>query len=187
MKVGKIRRILDHKFFKAKYPITPQYDQVDCGPAALLSILKYYGGDASLVYLRELCQVDVEGTTMLELVNAAKSLGFDANGATGEYEDLMKEDMPCIAHVILETGLNHFIVIWEIDSKGVLVGDPGRGKYKLSKEEFIDIWKQKAVILLKPKDNLYTSTSSSWFSWIIAYVKKELSQSCIIPDSEKPL
>ena len=161
------------KLSKGKHLIVQQYDQIDCGPAALLSVLKYYGGDASLVYLRELCKVNVQGTTMLEMVNAAKSLGFEAYGATGEYEDLMKENMPCIAHVILETGLNHFIVIYKIDSKGVLIGDPGKGKYRLSKEEFLNIWKQKAVILLKPKPNLYTSTSPSWLRWIIGYLKKQ--------------
>jgi len=161
------------KLFKRKYPVILQYDQIDCGPAALLSVLRYYGGDATLVYLRELCKVNVQGTTMLEMVNAAKSLGFEASGATGEYEDLMQEKMPCIAHVILETGLNHFIVIYKIDSKRVLIGDPGKGKYRLSKEEFINIWKQKAVILLKPKENLYTSTSPSWLSWITGYLKKQ--------------
>jgi len=45
--------------------IVKQYDQIDCGPAALLSVLKYYGGDASLVKVRDLCKMGVSGSTML--------------------------------------------------------------------------------------------------------------------------
>ena len=168
-----INKILSPSILKTKYPIIRQYDQIDCGPAALLSVLKYYGGNASLVTIRELCQTNVQGSTMLDIVSAAKSLGFDVFGASGEYEDLMKEQMPCIAHVILETGLNHFIVIYKIDTKKVFVGDPGKGKYKLTRETFIDIWKQKAVVLLKPKESLYNYKPPSWIEWITPYFKKQ--------------
>ena len=160
------------RLFKQKFPLIRQYDLIDCGPAALLSILKYYGGDANLVHMRDLCKVDVNGTTMLDLVNAAKAVGFKAYGATGEYEDLMKETMPCIAHVVVENSLNHFIVIYKINSKSVLVGDPGEGKYRLKREDFIKIWKQKAVILLKPEVALCDHFTPGWITWITGYVRK---------------
>lgn len=164
---------LNHKLLHAKYPVVRQYDQIDCGPAALLSVLKYYGGDASIVYTRELCQTDIKGSTMLDLVRAAKTLGLDASGATGEYEELMKESMPCIAHVVLEDGLQHFMVLYKIDSKGVIVGDPGKGLTRLSKDQFIEIWQQKAVILLKPKTDLYNYKPPGWVEWIVGYLKKQ--------------
>ncbi|NOZ62530.1 MAG: hypothetical protein GXO74_12730, partial [Calditrichaeota bacterium] len=44
----KAKKIFHPSFFLKKYPVIRQYDQIDCGPAALLSVLKYYGGDASL-------------------------------------------------------------------------------------------------------------------------------------------
>ncbi|MBN2031387.1 peptidase domain-containing ABC transporter [bacterium] len=160
-------------FNKSKYPVIRQYDQIDCGAATLLSVLKYYGGNASLVHVRELCQVDVKGTTMLEVVRAAKALGFDSRGATGDYEDLMKEKLPCIAHVILESGLQHFLVVYKINLKGVLVGDPGKGVYKLTKNEFVEIWKKRAVVLLEPKNHLHDDTPPSWFQWIIGYLRKQ--------------
>ncbi|RKY75136.1 hypothetical protein DRQ07_12360 [candidate division KSB1 bacterium] len=154
------------KLFKNRFPVVRQYDRVDCGPAALLSVLKYYGGNASLVYLRELCNVNTQGTTMLEIVNAAKTLGFNAYGAAGEYEDLLNENMPCIAHVVVENGLNHFIIVYRIDEKGIVAGDPGKGICKLSKAEFEKIWKKKAVILLKPGNDLYNYKPPNWFNWI---------------------
>ena len=161
------------KLFKNRFPVVRQYDRVDCGPAALLSVLKYYGGNASLVYLRELCNVNTQGTTMLEIVNAAKTLGFNAYGAAGEYEDLLNENMPCIAHVVVENGLNHFIIVYRIDEKGIVAGDPGKGICKLSKAEFEKIWKKKAVILLKPGNDLYNYKPPNWFNWITSYLKEQ--------------
>lgn len=165
--------MLKRKIFQSKYPVVRQYDQIDCGPAALLSVLKFWGGDSSIVHIRELTHTDASGTNMLGLVNAAEKLGFQAHGATGEYEDLMKEQMPCLAHVVLDNRLQHFVVIYRIDAKGVLVGDPGKGLYKLAKKDFLAIWKQKAVILLTPNEKPFLQTPTHWFKWIFAYFRKE--------------
>ncbi len=78
----KPRRLLKKKIFQRKYPVVRQYDQIDCGPAALLSVLKFWGGDSSIVHIRELANTDAGGTNMLGLVKAAEKLGFQAHGAT---------------------------------------------------------------------------------------------------------
>ncbi len=162
-----------HSIFRKKYPVIKQYDQVDCGPAALLSVLKFYGGNTSLVQLRELTNTSVNGSTMLDVVNAAKKIGFDAFGASGKYDDLMKEKMPCIAHVVVDEVLNHFVVVYKINAKKVKLGDPGKGVYNLSRLEFEKIWKSKAVVLLKPTENLLNEKTVTWFNWILNYLKKD--------------
>jgi len=167
-----IKKILGIIFNKFKYPIVRQYDQIDCGPASLLSILKYYGGNSNLVHIRELCQVDSKGSTMLGLATAAKQLGFDAYGATGEYDQLLQEKMPCIAHIVLENGLNHFVVLYKTTRTKVLIGDPGRGLYKLAKKQFLDTWKKQAVLLLEPKTTIFNSVTSNWLNWMIRHLKK---------------
>ena len=167
------KRLLKRKIFKSKYPVVRQYDQIDCGPAALLSVLKFWGGDSSIVYIRELVNTDISGTNMLGLVDAAETLGFKAHGATGEYDDLMKESLPCIAHVVLDNRVQHFVVIYRIDEKGVLVGDPGKGLYNLAKKDFLEIWKQQAVVLLSPKEKLFLQSPPHWLKWIFAYFRKE--------------
>lgn len=159
--------------FRSKYPLVKQYDQKDCGPAALLSILKYYDGNSSLPYLRELCNTNLQGSTMLDLVNAAKSLGFKAIGASGEYDDLMIEKMPCIAHVVIDESLNHFVVVYKIEKTKIYISDSGKGKYWLSKDEFLKIWKSKAVILIKPEKELLKMQTPQWYNWIYSYIKKE--------------
>ncbi len=85
----------------------------------------------------------------------------------------MKEKMPCIAHAIVDNQLEHFVVIYKIDAKEVLIGDPAKGLYKISKDKFLEIWKKQAVILLSPIDKLYNINPPNWLSWIFAYFKKE--------------
>jgi ABC-type bacteriocin/lantibiotic exporter with double-glycine peptidase domain len=70
--MNKIKKIFRAKLLNTKFPLIRQYDQIDCGPAALLSVLKFYGGNASLVSMRELCETTTQGSTMLDLVKAGE-------------------------------------------------------------------------------------------------------------------
>ena len=64
---------------------------------------------------------------MYDLVCAAQELGFKARGAVGSYSDLLQEAMPCIAHISMPDGLQHFVVIFKMSDTHLLLGDPARG------------------------------------------------------------
>jgi ABC-type bacteriocin/lantibiotic exporter with double-glycine peptidase domain len=176
-------RTIAHRSSKSRYPVVRQYDHADCGPAALLSVLKFWGGDASLVHIRELAHTDAQGSTMLSLVRAATALGFRARGASGDLDDLAREQMPCIAHVVLPEGLHHYLVIYKIEARGLLVGDPGRGRYRLSRDAFTALWVSRAVILLTPERPLCHAPARHWISWVASHFREEttwLSQSIFL-------
>ncbi len=154
-------------------PLIRQYDQLDCGPAALLMVLRCYGGNTTLVRARQLCRTDTQGSTMLDLVHAAEKMGFKAWGASGSVADLAKEKMPCIAHVVLESGLQHFLVIYRIRKEKLYAGDPGKGRYTLTRSEFEKIWKHHAVILLQPAGPLMNEPSRSWLTWLASYLRQQ--------------
>jgi len=160
---------------RSKYPLVRQYDQLDCGPAALLSVLRFYGGDTSLVHTRQLCRTDLQGTTMLDMLRAARALGFKAAGARGNYEELIRERMPCIAHVHLAEGLSHYLVLYKAQAGRLFIGDPGRGRYWLRREEFEKIWRERAVLLLEaePPAELLRRDSGSWLRWIWGYLLRQ--------------
>jgi ATP-binding cassette subfamily B protein len=159
--------------YKKKYPLVRQYDQADCGPAALLSVLKYHGGNDNLVHVRELCQTTSEGSSMLDLVYAAEKLGFEAKGGQGNYEALRNEKLPCIAHVHIYNGQTHYLIIYKITETHLLIGDPGKGMYKSSREDFERVWNSNAVILLNPGKTLYKEDQRYWSKWILSYFKRE--------------
>ena len=163
------------RLFNHKYSLVRQYDSRDCGPAALLSVLKYYKGEASLSHIREITDTGINGSTMFGLMKGAKLLGFEARGVTGNYEDLFKEHMPCIAHVILKDMHHHYVVIYKIYSDSVLIGDPAKGLCMLGKSELLDIWKKKAILLLKPTGKVYRDKYQSVYGWILQYLIREKS------------
>lgn len=158
---------------RPRHPVVRQYDRIDCGPAALLSVLRFWGGDASLVRVRELARTDASGSSMLSLVQAAASLGLKAEGARGEYENLLKVELPCIAHVVVDERMNHFAVVYRADERGVLLGDPARGLRRLSRAEFEAIWKTRSVVLLEPGEALLKERVPHWTAWIGAYFRRE--------------
>jgi ABC-type bacteriocin/lantibiotic exporter with double-glycine peptidase domain len=59
-------------------PEVVQTSAMDCGPAALTSLLEGHGVAASYGRLREACQTDVDGTSIDTLEEVANQLGLDA-------------------------------------------------------------------------------------------------------------
>ncbi|MFC1639558.1 peptidase domain-containing ABC transporter [Gemmatimonadota bacterium] len=161
------------RLWTPRYPTVRQYDRTDCGAASLLSVLRFHGGDASLVTVRELTHTGVQGTSMWLLREAAQQLGFNATGASGSYDDLKNAALPCIAHLVLEDGRPHFVVVFRITEKGVLIGDPARGLRSTSKEDFCRDWKSQAVLLLTPTEELHRTPAPHWVSWVSGYFRRE--------------
>lgn len=127
----------------------------DCGVCCLLSIIRFYGGDVSLEYLRQITNTDRNGVSALDLINAAKKIGFDAYGVSGDLEKINENNLPCIAHVIINRKYKHFIVIYSIDNnrEKITVMDPTLGKRSLSFAQF-KLLSSSNYIFLKPLKRL---------------------------------
>lgn len=104
---------------------------MDCGPAALASLLNGCGIDVSYPRLREACQTDVDGTSIDTLEELAVRFGLDAEQVMLPVDVLLEPDnghLPCIAVVTLPNGLTHFVVIWRRVLGWYEVMDPARGR-----------------------------------------------------------
>ncbi len=127
----------------AKYPFIKQHDIKDCGAACLGMISAYYGYKTPLSTIRYKIGTDSKGSTVLGVVNAAREIGFEANGfSTNEKEDAIFDDipLPAVAHVIKQKSLAHFVVIYHLTKTKVTLGDPGEGIVTVSIEEFLKEW-----------------------------------------------
>jgi ABC-type bacteriocin transporter len=124
------------KMFK-KYYCVKQHDITDCGAACLATISKQYGYRTSITKIREVAGTDKQGTNAYGVIKAAEKLGFTAKGVKGDKTAFFSEfPLPCMAHVIVDGGLLHYVVIHRITKKQVILADPGRGIVKLTPEEF---------------------------------------------------
>lgn len=131
---------------------TLQLDQSDCGVACLLSIIKLNGGTSSVEKLRELSGTTRQGTTLLGLYQAAKQLGFNAEGCEADIQALIDHKQPVILHVVIENQLQHYVVCYGYDEKRFLIGDPGKGILYLSKDELEQIWISKTCLTLETNE-----------------------------------
>ena len=120
-----------------KYYCIKQHDITDCGAACLATISKQYGFSTSITKIREVAGTDKQGTNAYGVIKAAEQLGFSAKGVKGDKEAFFSEfPLPSIAHVIVDGGLLHYVVIHKITKKQVIIADPGKGIVKLTPEEF---------------------------------------------------
>lgn len=144
-----------------------QHDITDCGAACLASIAAHYGLKFPISHIRQYAFTDKKGTNILGIIEAAKKLGLEAKGVKGPFECLTEIPKPAIAHVVVKEVLQHFVVIYKVTDKYILIMDPGDGKlHKKSHEEFKKEWTG-ILVLLHPaetfqKGNLRKSTLKSF-------------------------
>ena len=129
----------------------------DCGVCSLLSIIRFYGGEVSKEYLREITNTTKNGVSAFNLIEGAKKIGFEAVGVCGDMTNLENNNLPCIAHLLVSKEYKHFVVIYKVDkdNKKLLVMDPAKGKRTLSFSEF-KLYSTNNFILLKPNKNIPT-------------------------------
>ena len=121
-------------------PETVQASGMDCGPAALASVLRGFGKNASYGRLREACQTAVDGTSLDSLEHVAGLLGLEATETLVPIEHLLlpqAEVLPAIVVTVLPSGLYHFVVIWRVMGPLVQLMDPGRGRRWVPKTQFL--------------------------------------------------
>ncbi|PYG86630.1 ATP-binding cassette subfamily B protein [Ruminiclostridium sufflavum DSM 19573] len=134
--------------FKRYYCIR-QHDITDCGAACVATISKQYGFKTSITKIREVAGTDKQGTNAYGVIKAAEGLGFTAKGVKGNQEAFFSEfPLPCIAHVVVEGTLLHYVVIHKITKKQVMVADPGKGMIKYTPEDFFKIWTGVLILMV---------------------------------------
>lgn len=104
---------------------TSQVDEMDCGVAALSSVLKYYGTEKSIASLRTIVGTTNSGTTLLGLAMAAENLRFDTKTVRADL-NLFERNLvfPFIVDVIKEEKYLHYYVIYKAKDDYLVLGAP---------------------------------------------------------------
>ena len=147
-----------------RFPLYNQNEVMDCGPACLRMISKYYGHHYSLQTLRQKCFITREGVSLLGISDAAESIGFRTCGVKITGDQLANEAMlPCI----LYWNNSHFVVCYKIKRKrgGKLIfyiADPASQRLQYEEDEFKKCWlgvtladvnRRGIALLLEPNAN----------------------------------
>lgn len=156
-----------------QYPFLEQQSASDCGAACLAMVCRYWGKTISINPLREMANVTQSGASLRGLAAAAESIGFATRPVRGTLNKLAEQTLPAIAH----WEGNHYIVVYEINRKFLIVADPAIGKRKLTHAEFKMGWTG-YTLLLHPThgfEETEESRSSLWsiftlvkpYGWIV--------------------
>lgn len=123
----------------------------DCGVCSLLSIIRFYGGDVSKEYLREITNTSKSGVSAYKLLEGATKIGFSGMGVKGDLKNIKNDNLPCLSHLVINKSYQHFVVLYDIDydHKKVTIMDPAKGKRVLSFSEF-RLLSSNYFIFLKP-------------------------------------
>ena len=105
-------------------------------------------------------------------------MGFTAKGFKATRDDINQNlSLPVIAHVIIDQKLLHFLVIYAINRRRILIADPRRGMVKYKPEEFFKIWTG-GLILLTPnadfKKRVISKSMLFRFFTLLIPLKKQL-------------
>lgn len=146
-----------------------QHDITDCGAACLASVAAHYELKVPIARIRQYASTDKKGTNVLGMIEAAEKLGFEAKGVKGEMDSLTQIPLPAIAHVVAKEVLHHFLVIYQVTKKHVVVMDPMDGKrHKIELSDFEQQWTGVLILLLPseeftPTDEKVSILSRLWF------------------------
>lgn len=153
------------------------HDQSDCGVICLACILSYYNSYQPLEELRELSGTNKTGATMLGLIQSARKIGFDAEGYQADIENLKESKDITILHIIKDDILQHYVVCfgYSCQKKAFIISDPAKKSIEyIGKADLENIWKSKALILLKPTNKLNTSIKKpNKYKWAISFLKED--------------
>lgn len=114
---------------------------MDCGPAALKALFGGFGVSVSYGRLREICQTDVDGTSVDMLEELAIKLGLDAEQGMIPRDHLLITEsgtLPALMVVRLADGNLHFVVAWKKWGPFVQLMDPARGRRWVPMTELLD-------------------------------------------------
>ncbi|MFV8749856.1 ATP-binding cassette domain-containing protein [Nannocystaceae bacterium ST9] len=139
-------------------PEVIQSSAMDCGPAALGSLLAGFGLPVSYGRLREACQTDVDGTSIDTIEDVARALGLDAEQIVVPVDHVLRDEaetLPALAVVRRPNGLTHFVILWRTLAGRVQVMDPGAGR----------IWIREAKLLDELHVHAMAIPAADWREW----------------------
>ena len=72
--------------------------------------------EITITRLRDMMGTDMKGTNLIGLQKAANELGFNTAAVRVDRENFLSDfTLPCIAQVITDQGLAHFVVVFKKD------------------------------------------------------------------------
>ena len=146
--------------------IVLQEGSKDCGAAALLSIIRYYGGDVSLDRLIDLTKTTKEGTNFYNIKEAANKIGLIGIGyRVADILKLSELNEPFIAQIKVDNYF-HFVVVYKINDNKMFIMDPAKGRIEVDIFDFSNNFTGN-IMLFEKRENVLVLKSGKEITKIL--------------------
>ena len=116
-----------------RYTYVRQHDTTDCAAACLAMVCLHYKKEITITRLRDMMGTDLKGTNLTGMEKAAQELGFSTAAVRVDRENFLSEfTTPCIAQVITDEGLAHFVTVFK---KTTIKDDGERRRHMVRQDE----------------------------------------------------
>jgi FAD/FMN-containing dehydrogenase len=127
-------------------PTIVQFDERECGPAALAMILAHYGRSVPLEELCAACDVAEQGSRAGRLLQVARYFGLEAKAIRQTAATISATPTPFMAH----WQDDHFLVVETVTPDQITLNDPAIGRYPVSPAEFARHFSGVALLFQPP-------------------------------------
>ena len=135
-----------------RYTYIRQHDTTDCAAACMAMVCLHYKKETTIARLRDMMGTDLKGTNLIGLAKAAETLGFTSQAVRVDREGFLSAyTLPAIANIMTKEGLSHFVVVFKVTPKYVVLGDPAKDLIKIKMEEFYQQFTG-VLLLLSPQE-----------------------------------
>ncbi|CAI3958854.1 peptidase domain-containing ABC transporter [Commensalibacter communis] len=117
--------------FRHTTPVILQVEAAECGLACLAMIMGHYKNYIDLTTFRRRESISIKGITLQNIIDVAHRNHMVTRPLRLDIDELNKLKLPCILH----WSLNHFVVLTEVKSNGIIINDPAHGQRKILWEE----------------------------------------------------
>jgi ATP-binding cassette subfamily B protein RaxB len=129
-------------------PMIFQSETSECGLACIAMISGYLGRKTGLGELREIYKISAAGSSIKDLMTAAKRIGLRCRPLKIELSDLKQLELP----VVLHWDLDHFVILKKITNRALVIHDPAAGVRTYSMREVGIHFTGIAIEVRKAKD-----------------------------------
>jgi predicted double-glycine peptidase len=135
-----------------------QTSNSSCAPAALATVLRRWGMDATESSVARLAGTSRLGTSMPQLIVAARALGMNAVELRPTWEQMQQINRPGVLSISLATGAikrPHAVALLAINDSVAVIGDPALGRiFYLDRATLARLWLKEYVPVFRSTDIL---------------------------------
>jgi predicted double-glycine peptidase len=135
-----------------------QTSDSSCAPAALATVLRRWGIEATESSVARLAGTSRLGTSMPQLIVAARALGVNAIELRPTWEQMQQINRPGVLSISLATGAikrPHAVALLAINDSVAAIGDPARGRiFYFDRATLARFWLKEYVPIFRSTDIL---------------------------------